>query len=247
MNLEHPAFAPYRSLAAALHLDRGMAGLELLNACAERLGVVNGAGLPLRFVAPQGRLSARAYEADALASGCVATRPDNLHDLLNALVWLRFPRFKAALNVRHAAAMREEAGPERGRQRDALTVLDESGVWVLSAEAGLADALSRRQWERLFWDRRDAVERVMRFIVVGHALLEKVLAPYPAMTGKCLLLSPGTLDADAAESAAVDALSTLESPRQLPPLPILGIPGWDDNASPAYYRNREIFRPLPAA
>jgi hypothetical protein len=247
LNLEHPAFAPYRPLALALQLGRGMAGLEALNACAERLAIVNGAGLPLRFVAPQGRLSARDYEADVLASGCVATRPDNLHDLLNALVWLRFPRFKAALNLRHVAAMREEAGPGRGRRRDALTVLDESGVWVLSAEAGLADALSKREWERLFWDRRDAVERAMRFIIVGHALLEKVLAPYPAMTGKCLLLAPVTLDAGAAEDTAVDALTRLESPRQLPPLPILGIPGWDDNASPAYYRNREIFRPLPVA
>ena len=247
MNLDHPAFAPYRPTARALHLDRGMPALEALNTHAGQLGIRNGAGQPLRFVAPQGRLSARDYEAGILASGCVPSRPDNLHDLFNALVWLRFPAFKAALNVRHVAAMHGEAGTERGRQRDALTVLDESGVWVLSTEAGFLDMLARREWEPLFWDRRDAVERAMRFVVVGHALLEKVLAPYPAITGKCLPLPVQTLDPDAAERAAVDMLATLESPRQLPPLPLLGIPGWDDNASVAYYRNREIFRPLPAA
>jgi hypothetical protein len=49
---------------------------------------------------------------------------------------------------------------------------------------------------------------------------------------------------DDAETAAVAALAGLDNPRQLPPLPVLGIPGWDDNASVAYYRNTEIFRPL---
>jgi hypothetical protein len=64
------------------------------------------------------------------------------------------------------------------------------------------------------------------------------------MTGKCLLLESAALDLDAAENRAVAALADLDSPRQLPPLPLLGIPGWDDNASAAYYRNTEIFRPL---
>jgi hypothetical protein len=163
---------------------------------------------------------------------------------MNALVWLRFPRFKAALNERHVAAIAAEPGSQRGRRRDALTVLDESGIWVASLAADLASALAGREWEVLFWDRRDEVEGGMRFVVVGHALLEKVLTPYPSMTGKCLLLESAALDLDAAENRAVAALADLDSPRQLPPLPLLGIPGWDDNASAAYYRNTEIFRPL---
>lgn len=244
MKLQHPAFDPYRTLIDSLSLERGVPALAALSAAAERLGIVNAHGKPLRFVTPDSRLSARDYETGILLSGCVPTRPDNLHDLMNALVWLRFPRFKAALNERHVAAIAAEAGTQRGRRRDALTVLDESGIWVVSLASDLCSALAGREWEQLFWDRRDEVGSRMRFVVVGHALLEKVLTPYPSMTGKCLLLESAALGPDAAETSAVAALAALDNPRQLPPLPLLGIPGWDDNASAAYYRNTEIFRPL---
>jgi len=244
LKFHHPAFDPYRSLAATLGLEHGLPELADLNLAATRLGIANAAGMPLRFVAPPGRLSARDYEAGILDSGCVPTRPGSLHDLLNALVWLRFPRFKAALNAGHVAAMRDEAEARRGRRRDALTVLDESGVWVVAANEELAALLSGRAWEELFWNRRDAGMRGVRFVVVGHALLEKALAPYPAMTGKCLLLRSLSEDPESAEDAAVAALPGLESPRRLPPLPVLGIPGWDANDAVGYYRNREVFRPL---
>jgi hypothetical protein len=244
LKLQHPAFDPYRTLIESLGLDRGFPAVAALNAAAERLGIVNAHGKPLRFVVPDSRLSARGYETGILLSGCVPTRADNVHDLMNALVWLRFPRFKAALNERHVAAIAAEPGTQRGRRRDALTVVDESGIWVVSLAPELCSALSGREWEQLFWARRDEVDSHMRFVVVGHALLEKVLTPYPSMTGKCLLLESPSLDLEAAERSAVAALAGLDSPRQLPPLPLLGIPGWDDNASAAYYRNSEIFRPL---
>jgi hypothetical protein len=244
LKLQHPAFDPYRTLIESLALEQGFPAVAALSAAAERLGIVNAQGKPLRFVVPDSRLSARDYETGILLSGCVPTRADNVHDLMNALVWLRFPRFKATLNERHVAAIAAEPGTQRGRRRDALTVLDESGIWVASLAADLCSDLSRREWEQLFWTRRDEVESRMRFVVVGHALLEKILAPYPAMTGKCLLLESQSLALDDAEAGAVAALAALYNPRQLPPLPVLGIPGWDDNASVAYYRNAEIFRPL---
>ena len=84
----------------------------------------------------------------------------------------------------------------------------------------------------------------MHFVVVGHALLEKALAPYPAMTGKCLTLIAASLDPDSAEALAVGALAGIDTPRQLAPLPVQGIPGWDTaNADAMYYANQEIFRP----
>jgi hypothetical protein len=244
LNLQHPAFDPYRTLIESLALERGFPAVEALSAAADRLGIVNAHGKPLRFITPDSRLSARDYETRILLCGCVPTRPDNVHDLMNALVWLRFPGFKAALNQRHVAAIAAEPGPQRGRRRDALTVLDESGIWVVSLAAELCSELSGREWEQLFWARRDEVDSHMRFVVVGHALLEKILAPYPSMTGKCLLLESQSLALDNAEAAAVAALAALDNPRQLPPLPVLGIPYWDDNASVAYYRNTEIARPL---
>ena len=244
MKFEHPAFAPYRALIDTLELARALPPLDALNAQAAALGTRNASGLPLRFIAPDGRLSARDYETHILQTGQVPTRADTWHDVLNALVWLRFPRFKSALNAAHGIAIAGETGSTRGRRRDALTVLDESGVWVLSRDPALPALLAERAWQSLFWEHRHAVETAMRFVVVGHALLEKVLAPYPAMTGKCLLLGSDSLDPDAAEALAVTALGTIDTPRQLAPLPIQGIPGWDAvNANAAYYANRDIFRP----
>jgi hypothetical protein len=178
----------------------------------------------------------------------VPTRADTWHDVLNALVWLRFPRFKAALNAAHGVAIAQETARQRGRRRDALTVLDESGVWVLSEDPQLTELLRAHAWEPLFCGARARVEHAMRFVVVGHALLEKALAPYPAMTGKCLVLHAAGFAADAAERQAVGALASVDSPRQLPPLPVQGIPGWDPaNAEPRYYANAEVFRPPRSA
>lgn len=244
MKFSHPAFAPYRDLIDALDLTRALPPLNTLNALASARGTTQACGLPVRFFAPDGRLSAREYETHILQTGQVPTRPDTWHDVLNALVWLRFPRFKAALNVAHGEAMAVETDSRRGRRRDAMTVLDESGVWVISRDPALPKLLLERAWQPLFWDRRQEVETAMHFVVVGHALLEKALAPYLSMTGKCLTLISDALDPDAAEAQAVIALGAIDTPRQLAPLPVQGVPGWDaDNAHAAYYANQDIFRP----
>ncbi len=244
MKLDHPAFAPYRDLIDALGLAQGLPSIEALNALAAARGTVQARGLPLRFFAPDGRLSARDYETHILHTGEVPTRGDTWHDVLNALVWLRFPRFKSALNAAHGEAIAHEADSRRGRRRDALTVLDESGVWVIGRDPALPALLAERAWHALFWEARARVEGEMRFVVVGHALLEKALAPYPSMTGKCLTLIGDFYDLDAADVQAARELSGIDSPRQLPPLPVQGIPGWDAaNADLVYYANRDVFRP----
>jgi hypothetical protein len=244
LNFDHPAFAPYQSLIDTLELAHALPSLDALNAEAAARGTTQSRGLPLHFFVPDGRLSARDYETHILHTGQVPTRADTWHDVLNALVWLRFPRFKAALNAAHGDAIALEADSRRGRRRDALTVLDESGVWVISRESRLPELLSGRAWHALFWEARSRVEAGMRFVVVGHALLEKALAPYPSMTGKCLLLQSDSLDPDAADAQAAMALGAIDTPRQLAPLPVQGVPGWDAaNADAAYYANQEIFRP----
>lgn len=245
MNLSHPAFEPYRELIDALQLARGIPPVEAFNALAAQRDIRQSRGLPLHFVVPAGRLAARDYERSILQTGAVPTRAGNVHDALNALVWLRFPRFKSALNAAHGKAIATEHTSERGRRRDALTVLDESGVWVASHDPALPALLRTHAWQALFVEARARVERDMRFVVMGHALLEKALDPYPEMTGKCLVLDPASYDGeDHVETGALSALAAIDTPRLLSPLPIQGIPGWDAaNTAPAYYADPVVFRP----
>lgn len=248
MNFQPPAFAPYQDEIAALGLAHAFPDLAALNALAAQRGLVNARSLPLRFSASQKPLPARDYEQHILQTGCIPTRTNNWHDVMNALVWLRFPLFKAALNAAHGVAIASEHGTQRGRRRDALTVLDESGVWVRATDTRLSAMLSQRRWRELFWENREAARTEMQWIVVGHALLEKMLKPYPAITGKCLLLHSPPMARDLTEPAGaqhqtIAGLNALAAPDQLAPLPLLGIPGWDKaNAQAAYYDNRAIFR-----
>lgn len=245
VTLQHPAFAPYRELIDELGLEQRLPDIDTLNRIAEARKIVQGHGLPLQFFVPDQRLCARAYETSVLETGRVPTRADNWHDTLNALVWLRFPRFKSALNLAHGEAMADEVDTRRGRRRDALTVLDESGVWVVSGDATLPAMLEAHAWQALFRDARARVIEAMRFVVVGHALLEKALAPFPSMTGKCLTLLTPSLAVDDAEGLAADAVVRLATPRELAPLPIQGVPGWDvKNAADDYYADTRVFRPI---
>jgi len=103
------------------------------------------------------------YELHIHETGCVPTRPGNLHDLFNALAWLSFPRLKATLNALHAAEIPHEGG-RRGRFRDLLTLLDEGGALVACADPGLVALVREHRWQELFWDRRERVLRDMRIV-----------------------------------------------------------------------------------
>ena len=242
----HPAFGSYQDLLAQLG---GRTGLDALNDIAAQMNVHHAhTGKPLRFSAVSASSSAAQYEQSIAASGIVPTRENNQHDFLNALVWLRFPRMKSALNLRHCQALAEQPKEhrQRGKLRDQLTLLDESGMLAASPEPDLLELLRGKCWVELFWNKRAKVAQHMRFIVVGHGLLEKLLAPFPGMTAKCLFLHMPEASLDALDNLAALAIRDAES-MQLPPLPVQGVPGWDANESPAYYLNTAIFRPARTA
>jgi hypothetical protein len=218
-------------------------------------------GEPIRFVSQQlGKLAFEAqYEPCCYLTGEVQTRPNNWHDLLNALVWLTFPRSKAAINARHYFSLKqnlsaEQLGSQRGATRDALTLLDESGVLVPYANAELAELLIDFQWQALFWQRRAELSKGIGFYLVGHGLYEKALHPYLGFTGQALLLPVQAeffswplaqrlahLDALLAHHLADD--KNMSHPLALTPLPLLGIPGWSaENESATYYQNKQYFR-----
>jgi len=219
--------------------------------------VVSGGGAPIRFIPPgSAKVPPTGYEIRIFETGEVQTRPDNWHDLFNALVWLAFPKTKAVLNAHHREQIIARRGERlRGTPRDVLTLYDEGGVVVGVTEPRLAALLRGFKWKELFWTERAAVRTRMRFHVFGHAIYEKALEPYRGVTGKALLVdvAPELLDAsterqlaelDARAAQYFSGADALVSTRSLPPLPILGVPGWEPaNEREEYYDDVVQFRP----
>ncbi len=249
--LDAPIFTALAPLLGRLPPDRFPRHDEL-DALATP-AMLSGGGAPIRFVPPAADAQ---YEVHIFETGEVQTRPDSWHDLFNALVWLAFPRTEAVLNRHHYEEIRARRGERlRGTARDVLTLFDEGGIVVASADAELSSLLRQFRWKELFWERRAQVLRAMRFYVFGHAIYEKALEPYKGVTAKALIVevTPELLEVPLArqlaelDARAVDYFSgtqALASTRALSPLPILGIPGWEPaNAREEYYDDRAQFRP----
>lgn len=204
---------------------------------------------PERFVAQTRALLAdgQHYEQRIAASGAIATRENNWHDLFNALVWLRFPALKRALNAQQVAQIARMGLKLRSRQQCALTHFDEAGVIVRLRDARLLALWDAHDWHGLFWRERAAwQDGRLQLVVFGHALLEHALTPGKLLVGKALAV---TGDGDLAETcarvaAAIGAGKVLRDPLELRPLPLSGMPGWHpDNDDEAFHREAPCYQP----
>lgn len=205
-------------------------------AVAAALETVRDATMP-RFVEHSLLPHDESYEAFIARTTCIPMR-DDLHDLLNGLVWLTFPRTKRRLNelqAQHIAA--HGISGKRGPLRDALTVFDENAA-VLQAPSDLVDALRRRQWRELFVTRR-AQWSSARVVLFGHALLEKLLQPRKPVTAHVWVVDELSDDCIA---SSLDPLRL--AAKDFLPLPVLGVPGWwGPNEDPSFYDDAAVFRP----
>ncbi len=246
---------------ALQQLDHGAwPSLEALNQIVKHQRLKNFRGLPLKFISPNIDVSAtQHYEACIADTGQIATR-ENWHDLFNALQWLSFPQAKATISEMHARLIAANDGEVKARsiQRDVLTLFDEGGIIVASADPSLLDLIRNFQWRTLFVERREDVKAHMHFYLAGHSVLEKMLNPFIGITAKALLIDTRhTVDrkidalSKPAQILAFDGIAAewlintgnLSSTRNLHPLPILGIPGWDArNESPSFYDDTHYFR-----
>jgi hypothetical protein len=122
---------------------------------------------------------------------------------------------------------------------------------VLATDPSLLDDLRSFRWKRLLWERRQQVLTSMRFFVFGHALFEKALRPYVGLTAHALLLTvpldflsaPLAATLAAADRLASRAIASIDTPRALSPVPVLGVPGWwHENEEAAFYDNANYFR-----
>lgn len=201
-----------------------------------------------QFVAQDAALLADGLHYELrIRQGRIATRLQNWHDLFNAMVWLRHPAIKQALNSQQCLHI-ERVGPNlRSRAQQALTQFDETGIIVRVRDAAVLAAWDRHDWEALFqqqaaqWHRGD----IAIAAVIGHALMEQRLLPGRLLVGKCLVVQ-GADDANAIAAAAqaIGSGAVLQSPLELRPLPLAGIPGWHVPQHAGFYQQPDYFRPL---
>jgi hypothetical protein len=212
-------------------------------------------------IVPQGRkpleLEDR-YEARIYLRGELQMRPGSAHDAFNLLAWLAFPRAKAALNARHFAALKEQraaGAANRGPAQDALTLLDEGGVIVISSDPDLLRMLREWRWKELFWGSRARLAACMRFLLLGHGVYEKALRPFMGMVGRGILLEaePALISAppreqlseiDARVAERISDPGRILTTHELDVVPVLGVPGWHPgNGEESFYENADYFRP----
>jgi len=211
-------------------------------------------GQPLMLVASEA-LSASGYEQRVFLAGEISTRKNNWHDLFNAMVWARFPRLKAAMNAVHCQQTGLQADSCRSRLRDAITLLDECGVIVASADREALLELAALDWDAAFRKRAACWPDDIRVFVCGHALLEKFLDPYKSLTAHAVLVWLDNSNHGRSREDLLGALdlwlaemllegSRLLSPAALSPLPLMGIPGWWPGGvqDEPFYADRDVFR-----
>lgn len=250
----------YASVAQAAGRLQGVADeLSCLNGQAGALFLHNHRGLPLSFVEQSALSEGTAYEAFISATGCVPTRP-NLHDLFNALVWLSFPRLKAQLNALQAAQIeRAGVGQIRGATRDAVTIFDENAVLLVQREGApgrdLVAALRNHEWPQVFLDQRNRFAEHAEVWLFGHALMEKLLQPYKAITAHTWVVSAPDAFFDlphAARRAWLDEAVAHDLAARNPadfntrcftPMPISGVPDWWAGQGADFYADACVFRP----
>lgn len=256
-----PWFASVR--AAAARTDLGAASV-IPSFCAQAaaLELCNHQGLPLAFVPQSALPEGVAYEAFIGETGGVPTR-DNLHDFFNGLVWLSFPRIKRQLNALQAEQIaRDGVGKSRGPARDAATLFDENAALLVvrGTEQGeaLARALRGHEWRSALLDMRAMFgeQGQAQVWLFGHALMEKLVAPYKAITAHTRVVTADQayfaldeagrrawLDQTVERELALEGLSK----SCFTPLPMLGVPGWWPGQDDEFYGDAAVFRPKRAA
>lgn len=252
INWRQPWLAPL--LPAAELVMKSSNWRDGLNAAAADLGFENHRSLPLRFV-PQADLpTGIAYESFISETGGVPTR-DNLHDFFNALVWLSYPGIKAQLNAMQAKEIevrKQAPAVTRGRLRDAATIFDENAVLFLTSNPDISKLLRQHDWRQLFIERRTLIQEECAIHLFGHALMEKLVSPYKAITGHTwvILAEPSILTLQATEirnwldTTVTSQLRSGLDTSDFSHLPVLGVPGWWPMQDEHFYADTRVFRPL---
>jgi len=226
-----------------------------LNLAASSQALQNHTGLPLQFILQEELPEGVAYETHISATGKVPTR-ENLHDFFSALVWLSFPLIKRQLNALQAAQIASLGiGKSRGPARDAATIFDENAALLVleSSPRGheILQCLREHQWQQAFLAHRPCFGEVVQIWSFGHALMEKLVQPYKAITAHAWVVwvepdffkqdftqQAVQLDRQVSTQLQTHALTTAD----YTPLPVLGVPGWWAGQDEDFYADQTVFR-----
>ncbi|MBH0097039.1 DUF3025 domain-containing protein [Psychrobacter sp. NZS113] len=218
----------------------------------------------LKFVSQNALPEGEAYESFIATTGNIPTR-DNLHDLFNGSIWLTFPKTKALLNYYHMLEIAAQGiNASRGRVRDTITVFDENGTVLVTSDASIGEALVDFDWQaslvapRPKWDdpQQPTSHAQAAVYIFGHALLEQLVYPRKPLCAHSIVINVAqeffTLSLaermnclDEKVAQYMDELLSKDdvTPRQLAPLPILGVPHfWPDNTDSSFYDDNHVFR-----
>ena len=157
----------------------------------------------------------------------------------------------------------------RGRVRDTITVFDENGAILVTTDPSIGEALINFDWQASLVTPRDKWDNPKLYnkerpnkntqaavYIFGHALLEQLIQPRKSLCAHSVVINveqdffalPSTkrmiyLDDKLAEHMDNLLSKDTVTPRQLAPLPILGIPHfWSENADHNFYDDRYVFR-----
>ncbi|MGB4859247.1 MAG: DUF3025 domain-containing protein, partial [Dokdonella sp.] len=246
--LDQPPLTAWREYTDAL--ANGLVPIDVLNEWRQAAEFADGIVRP-QFVAQTSQLLADGLHYEQrIAAGALATREGDAHDFFNALVWLRHPQLKWALNQRQCDDIETMGTKTRSRGQYAMTHFDEAGAIVWLADDEALACWNAHEWEGLF--RRDghAWGTRMAVTVFGHALLEHVAQRDLLPMGRCIAVRVkadeialcsdhlGVIaewpENESQIAAAIRNGDLLTDPQQLRPLPLAGLPGWhvdgDDDA-----------------
>ncbi len=210
------------------------------------------------------------FEQRIAERGKIATRAGSLHDFYSALMWLRFPKVKLAINTIHLHGVAQHGTKVRSRHQQAVTHLDEAGAWVVATQSDLLGLIDAHAWHRLFFENnsawRNSSQRqngsdpaicpAIEARVFGHAIFELMHNPHKLVAAKVVwvvadpsyfLLSNFEKDAalDTLIANAVASGAASGDPKLLSTLPLSGIPGWWPEQDAEFYATAPCFRPRP--
>ena len=195
-------------------------------------------------------LGKQSYEDFIARQRQIPTR-SNWHDFFNAIIWHLFPQTKRMFNKLHQQDIKKY-GKGRTLRRDALTLLDECGVVLATAHPDWQSLLHQHQWTELFWHRSELWGQSIQPFVLGHALYEQAFAPHVGWCAKALVIQvdPSFFALPLVEQyLELDRqlallLRDLSHPKQLCPLPVLGVPPWQpEGIDDSYFTNTQYFCP----